>query len=252
MNYGTMIFARREIARYMAVWGQTVVPPLVTAALILFVFGHALGNRIGVFDGVPYLAYIAPGLIIQGAIVNAYNNNASSLFDSRRARYIEDVLTSPLTDARIVLAYVLSGTSRGAIIGVLTLVVALPVTDGWNVNLPLFVAVLLLACIVFALLGVLAGLRATRWDHIFVPITFILTPLTFLGGMFYPVSELSPRLEAASRFNPILYLVDAQRQSLLGIGEFALWPLIGGIAVAAGGLWWGTVRAFSTSRKLRG
>jgi len=225
---------------------------VVTAALFLFVFGNALGGRIGDFGGVPYLTFLVPGLVIQGAITNAYSNNGSSLFDARRAGYIEDVLTSPLKDWQIVLAYVISGTSRGVIVGGLTLLIALPIGAGWSFDVPTLLTVLLAASAVFALLGIAIGLYASRWDHIFVPQTFLLTPLTFLGGVFYPVSELPPRLAAASRWNPILYMVDAQRASMLGVHDLPVGASVAGLLVAVVVLYVAVLRAFATSPRLRG
>jgi ABC-2 type transport system permease protein len=250
--YGTWMLARREVARYMNVWGQTVVPPVISAVLYLAVFGQALGSRIGGFQGIPYITFIVPGLLLQGAIVNAYNNTASSLFDARRARYVQDVLTSPLSDVQIVLAYVASGTSRGLLIGLATLAIALPFGGGWHVDPALFALVLLGTCVGFALLGLVVGLHATRFDHIFAPITFLLTPLTFLGGMFYPVSALPPRLAAASRYNPILYLVDAQRAATLGVHDLDLAASVAALVLADGLLFVAVVVLFGRSRRLRG
>lgn len=251
-TYGTLMLTRREIARYLNVWAQTIVPPVVSAALFLFVFGHALGDRIREFNDVPYLTFIVPGLLVQGAITNAYSNTGSSLFDSRRAGYIDDVLTSPLRDWQIVLAYMLSGMSRGIIIGLLTLAIAWPVATGWDVHWPLFLAVLILSCAAFALIGLLIGLRASRWDHVFVPQTFLLMPLIFLGGVFYPTSLLAPRLELASRFNPILYIVDVQRYSLLGTHELPVAPSLLGLLLMTLVLYLWVLRRFATSPKLRG
>ena len=250
--YGTYMLIRREIARYLNVWGQTIVPPVVTAALFLFVFGTALGGRIGDFDGVPYLTFLVPGLIIRGAVTNAYANNGTRVFDARRAGYIEDVLTSPLTDAQIVFAYTVSGTTRGLMVGVLTLAVAWPIATGWNVDWLLFLLVMGFSSAIFALLGMFAGLLASRWDHVFVPQTFLLTPLTFLGGVFYPVSELPSHLAAASKWNPILYMVDAQRASLLGVHDLPVATSVIGIAVTTVVLWVAVLRLFSTSPRLRG
>ncbi len=249
---GTYMLIRREIARYMNVWGQTIVPPVVTAALMFFVFGHALGGRIGDFDGVPYLTFLVPGLAIQGAIMNAYANNGTTVFDSRRARYIEDVLTSPLKDWQIVLSYTIAATTRAVIIALLTALIAIPVATGWDVNVALLAYVVLVTSAIFALIGVLAGLYATRWDHIFVPQTFLLTPLTFLGGMFYPVSLLPPGLQAASKWNPLLYMVDASRAALLGVHDLPILPSVIGMGVALLALYFGTLWAFKTSPRLRG
>ncbi len=251
-TYAMLMLARRESARFMNVWGQTIIPPVVSAALFLFVFGHALGDRIQSFDGVPYLTFIVPGLVIQGAVTNAFANTGSSLFDARRAGYIDDILTSPLKDWQIVTAYMLSGMVRGTAIGLLTIVIAIPVAHGWAVNWLLFPVVLLLSCALFALLGILIGLVATRWDHVFVPQTFIMTPLIFMGGVFYPVDLLSPGLAAASRYNPILYLVDLQRGALLGSYAFPAGPSLIGLVLVLGVLFWAVLWRFRTSNKLRG
>ncbi len=250
--YATFILAKRETARYMNVWGQTIVPPVVSAALFLFVFGHALGSRIQEFDGVPYLTYILPGLVVQGAVTNAFANTGSSLFDARRAGYIDDVLTSPLKDWQIVLAYTLSGISRGVLIGLLTIVIAIPVADGWDVDWILAPLVLVLSCACFALLGLLTGLWASRWDHVFVPQTFVMTPLIFLGGVFYPVSLLNPGLAYASTWNPVLYIVDLQRGALLGTYSLPVGLSLGGLVLLTGALYWVALYRFRTSQKLRG
>ncbi len=251
-TYATFMLAKRETARYMNVWGQTIVPPVVSAALFLFVFGHALGSRIQEFDGVPYLTYILPGLVVQGAVTNAFANTGSSLFDARRAGYIDDVLTSPLKDWQIVLAYTLSGISRGVLIGLLTIVIAIPVADGWDVDWILAPLVLVLSCACFALLGLLTGLWASRWDHVFVPQTFVMTPLIFLGGVFYPVSLLNPGLAYASTWNPVLYIVDLQRGALLGTYSLPVGLSLGGLVLLTGALYWVALYRFRTSQKLRG
>lgn len=245
------MLTRREVARYLNVWGQTIIPPVVSAALMLFVFGHALGERIGTFDGVPYLTFIVPGLVVQGAITNAYNNTGSSLFDARRARYIEDILTSPLSAHATVFGYALAGTTRGVAIGILTLAISLPVARSWEIDVPLFALVLVASCFLFSLVGILAALSATRWDHIFVPVTFVLTPLTFLGGVFYPVSLLPPDLAAVSRWNPILYIVDAQRQSLLGTSELHTGASVLVLLALCAAAWGFTLHRFRTSPRLR-
>ncbi len=251
-TYAMLMLARRESARFMNVWGQTIVPPVVSAALFFFVFGHALGDRINEFDGVPYLTFIVPGLVIQGAVTNAFANTGSSLFDARRAGYIDDILTSPLKDWQIVMAYMLSGMVRGVSIAVLTIAIAIPVATGWNVDWLMLPVVLLLSCGIFALLGILIGLVATRWDHVIVPQTFVMTPLIFMGGVFYPVELLSPGLEAASRFNPILYIVDLQRGALLGSYAFPVLTSLLGLVAAVGLLYAFVLWRFQASTKLRG
>jgi ABC-2 type transport system permease protein len=225
---------------------------VVSAALFLFVFGHALGARIGDFHGIPYLTFLVPGLVVMGAIQSAYSNTGSSLFDARRAGYIEDVLSSPLKDWQILVAYTVGAATRGILVGVLTFLVALPVATGWQVNVPLFATVLVLNCIVFALIGMMVGLYAKRWDHVFVPVTFIVTPLIFLGGVFYPVSELPGNLALASRFNPILYIVDAQRASLLGHSDLAVWPSLLLMAVLVVALAASVLAVMARTRRLRG
>lgn len=250
--YATWMFTRRETARFLNVWGQTVVPPVVSAALSLLVFGHALGDRVGDINGVSYLTFILPGLVVQGALVNSFANTGSSLFDARRAGYIDDVLTSPLRDWQIVVAYTLSGTARGVLIGLLTALLAVPAVDHWDVNVGILIAALLLSNAIFALLGILTGLWASRWDHVFVPQTFVMTPLIFLGGVFYPVSLLSPGLQAASKFNPLVYLVDLHRGAVSGTFAYDVRLTLAALLVTTGLLYVVTLRIFATSERLRG
>lgn len=249
---GMVMLARREVARFMNVWGQTIVPPVVSAALFLFVFGHALGDRIQEFDGVPYITFIVPGLVVQGAITNAFANTGSSLFDARRAGYIDDVLTSPLKDWQIVVAYAAAGVVRGFIIGGITIAIAIPVATGWDVHWLMAPLVLALSCSAFAFIGLLVGLWASRWDHVFVPQTFVMTPLIFMGGVFYPISLLRPSLEALSRWNPILYIVDLQRGSLLGSFTYDVGLSMAALVGLNVVLYWWTLRRFQTSSRLRG
>lgn len=252
MTSGTMMLFRRETARYFNVWMQTLIPPIVSAALFLFVFGHALGGRIGTFGDIPYLTFLAPGLLIQGALTAAYSNTSSSLFDARRAGYIDDVLTSPLKDWQILFAYVSAAVGRALIVGFITLLIALPVGGGWDINWPLFVLVLLLTNFAFAMIGMYAGLTATRWDHVLVPVGFVLTPLTFLGGVFYPVSLLPADLAAISKWNPILYVVDLTRAALLGVNDLPISTSLLVLGLLNIGLAWVVYRKWITSPKLRG
>lgn len=252
MTSGTWMLFRRETARYFNVWMQTIIPPIVSAALFLFVFGHALGGRIGTFGDIPYLTFLAPGLLIQGALTAAYSNTSSSLFDARRAGYIEDVLTSPLRDWQILLAYVGAAVGRAMLVGAITLLIALPVGGGWDINWPLFGLVLLLTNTAFALIGMYAGLTATRWDHVLVPVGFVLTPLTFLGGVFYPVSLLPADLAAASKWNPILYVVDLTRAGLLGVHDLPIASSLLVLTLFTAALAWIVYQKWTTSPKLRG
>ncbi len=173
----------REVNRFLKVWTQTLLAPLLTSALYVVVFGYGLGSRIREVEGVPYLQFILPGLILLAVITASYGNTSTSLFDAKRERYIDDVLISPMTPSQIALAYVLGGVLRGLIVGAGTFALAIPLA-GLPAERPLLLlAAGLATSVAFASLGVVAGVLATRIDHIFFLSTIVLQPLTFLGGV---------------------------------------------------------------------
>ncbi len=209
----------KEVRRFSKVWFQTVMSPLITTSLYFLVFGVALGSRLRTVDGVPYIEYVVPGLIMLGMINNAFLNTSSSLFQSKINGTIVDVLVSPLGATEILVAYVGAAVLRALIVGVLVWLVSVAFS-GWQVAhalLTLFFAVTVSAC--FALLGLLTAIWAEKFDQLSAVPNFVLTPLTFLGGVFYSVKMLPSPWSAISRLNPILYMVNGLRQGLLGVSD---------------------------------
>ena len=210
---------RKEVIRVMRIWVQTIVPPAITMTLYFIIFGNLIGRRIGTMDGFDYMSYIAPGLIMMSVITNSYGNVVSSFFGAKFGRHIEEMLVSPMSNAAIVIGHVAGGVIRGLFVGALVTVVALFFTR-LNVEHPIVtVSVVLLSSIVFSLAGFINALFAKKFDDISIVPTFVLTPLTYLGGVFYSISLLPEFWQNVSRANPILYMVNAFRYGILGTSD---------------------------------
>jgi len=212
----------REFGRIVRIWGQTILPPAVTAALYFLIFGSLIGRRIGQIGGYPYLQFIAPGLIMMQVITNSYANVVSSFFGAKFGKHIEELLVSPLPNWLIVSGYVLGGIMRGLLVGGVVTVVALFFTHLALAHVFATIAAVLLTSIVFSLGGFLNGMFAKNFDQISWFPTFVLTPLTYLGGVFYSVNMLPNWALAASHANPILYMVSAFRYGFLDTSEVDL------------------------------
>lgn len=212
----------REFSRIVRIWGQTLVPPVITATLYFIIFGSLIGRRIGDMGGISYIQYIAPGLIMMSVITNSYGNVVSSFFGAKFGRHIEELLVSPLPNWLIVLGYVAGGVLRGLLVGLVVTVIAMFFTH-LHIEHPLIViAAVLLTALVFALGGFVNAVFAKNFDQIsFVP-TFILTPLTYLGGVFYSITMLPGWAQKLSMVNPILYMVNAFRYGFLGRSDVNL------------------------------
>ena len=209
----------REFGRIVRIWGQTLVPPGVTATLYFIIFGSLIGTRIGQMGGYAYMQYIAPGLIMMSVITNSYGNVVSSFFGARFGKHIEELLVSPLPNWLIVAGYVMGGLMRGLLVGLVVTVVALCFTQ-LRVSHPLLtIAAVFFTSIVFALGGFINAVFAKNFDHISWFPTFILTPLTYLGGVFYSISLLPDWARAISHANPILYMVNGFRYGFLGVSD---------------------------------
>jgi ABC-2 type transport system permease protein len=223
----------KEYRRFMKVPGQTLASPVVTTVLYLLVFGYALGGRLRQVAGVPYFDFIVPGLIMLGITSNAFLNSSSSLMGMKLTGTIIDLLVTPLTYAEMVAAMVAAAAVRGLLVGLCIWAVAAVTRGSVQVDSAFYaVAFALLAAVSFGAIGMLTGLWADRFEQLnFVP-AFILTPLTFLGGVFYDVRALPAFLGTVSRLNPILYLVEGMRAGL--IGTAAVDPALGLAALALG------------------
>jgi ABC-2 type transport system permease protein len=232
----------REILRFTRVWMQTLIPPLLTSLLYLVVFGVALGTRIREVDGVPYLAYILPGIALMNLITGSHMNSAWSVFDAKRERYIDEVLISPMSDFQITLAYSLGGTLRGVLMGLGIFAVGAPFVGVSIANPGLLFLIGIVSSFTFSSLGTMVGALATRIDHISFLTNVVIQPLAFLGGVFYSVEMLPPALKVATLFDPIFHMVDVARYATLHASDLNPYPTLGVVfflaALAFAGAWW--------------
>lgn len=219
---GCYTIVHKEMTRVLRIWVQTVVPPVITTTLYFVIFGTLIGRRIGEMGGYDYMQFIAPGLIMMAVIQNSYGNVVSSFFGAKFARHIEELLVSPLPNQYILIGYVMGGVCRGLLVGLVVTVVALFFTD-LKIEHPLVTfSVVLLTAIVFSLGGLINAVYSKKFDDISIIPTFILTPLTYLGGVFYSVDLLPPPWREFSYFNPILYMVNAFRYGILGVSDIGI------------------------------
>ncbi len=209
----------KEFIRVMRIWVQTIVPPAITMTLYFIIFGNLIGRRIGSMDGFDYMQYIAPGLIMMSVITNSYGNVVSSFFGAKFARHIEEMLIAPMSNATIIIGHVAGGVVRGLLVGSLVTLIALGFTQ-LKVEHPFITfSMVLLSSIVFALAGFINAMFARKFDDISIIPTFVLTPLTYLGGVFYSISLLPEFWQKVSLANPILYMVNAFRYGILGTSD---------------------------------
>ncbi|MCH7536474.1 MAG: ABC transporter permease [Proteobacteria bacterium] len=207
---------RKEMVRVLRIWIQTIVPPAITMTLYFVIFGNLIGKRIGSMDGFDYMQYIAPGLIMMSVITNSYGNVVSSFFGAKFTRHIEEMLVAPMSNASIIIGHVAGGVLRGLLVGTLVTVIALFFTHLDIAHPFIMISVVFLSSIVFSLAGFINAIFATKFDDISIVPTFVLTPLTYLGGVFYTISLLPPFWQSVSKANPILYMVNAFRYGILG------------------------------------
>ena len=213
---------RKEVVRVLRIWVQTIVPPAITMTLYFIIFGNLIGRRIGTMDGFDYMQYIAPGLIMMSVITNSYGNVVSSFFGAKFGKHIEEMLVSPLPPIVILTGYLAGGVIRGLLVGALVSIVALFFTR-LHIQHPLVtLSVVVLTAIVFSLAGFINAVFAKNFDGISVIPTFVLTPLTYLGGVFYSIDLLSPFWQNVSKLNPIVYMVNGFRYGFLGVSDVSI------------------------------
>ncbi len=212
----------REYGRIIRIWGQTIVPSVVTATLYFVIFGSLIGRRVGAMGGFDYKQYIAPGLIMMSVITNSYGNVVASFFGAKFGKHVEEMLVSPLPNWVIVAGYAAGGVVRGLLVGAAVTVVSLLFTHLSVQHLPVIVAAALLTSLIFALGGFLNALFAKNFDQVnWIP-TFVLTPLTYFGGVFYSVTLLPQWAQQVSYVNPILHMVNAFRFGFLGVSDVSV------------------------------
>lgn len=212
----------KEINRFARIWVQTLVPPVITMTLYFIIFGNLVGSRIGEMHGFSYMQFIVPGLIMMSVITNAYSNVASSFFSAKFQRNIEELLVAPVPTHIIIAGYVGGGVARGICVGILVTAISLLFVPFHVYYWPMVALTILLTAILFSLAGLLNAVFARSFDDISLIPTFVLTPLTYLGGVFYSLALLPPFWQAVSKLNPIVYMISGFRYGFLGIQDVSL------------------------------
>ena len=221
----------REIRRFTRIWPQTLLPPAVTMTLYFIIFGNLIGSRIGEMGGYDYMQFIVPGLIMMAVITNSYSNVVSSFFSMKFQRSIEELLVSPVPNWTILAGYVAGGMARGLSIGLIVTLLSLAFTQLSIHNLLMVVITVILTSALFSLGGFINAMLATKFDDISIVPTFVLTPLTYLGGVFYSIDMLPSFWQGVSMANPILYMVNGFRFGILGVSDVNPFVSLGMILV---------------------
>tara|TARA_Y100000768_G_scaffold146863_1_gene109585 strand:+ start:2202 stop:2975 length:774 start_codon:yes stop_codon:yes gene_type:complete len=220
-----------QIRRILRIWIQTIVPPAITTALYFLIFGQLIGRRIGEmpgYEGFTYVEFMVPGLIMLSVITNAYANVASAFFGAKFQKAIEEIIISPMPNWSILIGFIMGGIARGFIVGIVVVLISLFFTTFTIHNIPLTLFAIIITSVLFSLLGLINGVYAKSFDDVTIIPTFVLTPLIYLGGIFYSIEILSDQWQFISKLNPILYVVDFFRYAMLGtyqinpLGAFAL------------------------------
>lgn len=212
----------KEILRFSRIWVQTILPSVITTTLYFLIFGRLIGERIGPMDGLDYLDFIVPGLVLMSVITNAYANVVSSFYSSKFSRYIEELLVAPIPDWVILAGYVAGGVARGLVVGVAVMLVAMVFTEIHIHSLVVTLVVLVMTAVLFSLGGFINAIFANSFDDISIVPTFVLTPLTYLGGVFYSIDLLPQLWQGLSLLNPVLYMINAFRYGLLGVSDISI------------------------------
>lgn len=215
---------RKDVVRIFRIWPQTFLPSIITSVLYFLIFGTVLGNRIGSFGDVPFIDFVIPGLIMLAVVTNSFSNVATVVFSSRFfARNIDELLVSPTPPWVIVAGFVASGVVRGSIVGLLVFAVSIPFAGFHVENAFVVLFFLFLTSTALSLGGLLNGIHAKSIDGINIIPTFVLTPLIYLGGVFYSIEVLPAFWQPVSLANPLFYIVDGFRNGMLGIADTSLW-----------------------------
>lgn len=210
---------RKEVQRFLRIWPQTLVPPAITMSLYFVIFGQLIGSRIGQMGGYSYMEFVVPGLVMMAVVTNSYANVVSSFFGAKFQRFVEELLVSPTPNYIILWGYVIGGVARGLLVGLLVTLLSLFFTKLQVTNLFITVSIVVMTSILFSLAGFINAVYANSFDDISIIPTFVLTPLTYLGGVFYSVDLLPEFWAAVSHINPMLYIVNAFRYGILGVSD---------------------------------
>lgn len=209
----------KEIRRFTRIWPQTLLPPAITTALYFLIFGKLIGDRIGTVNGVSYMDYIVPGVILMSVISHSYSNVVSSFYSTKFQHHIEELLVAPVPNWVILSGYVCGGIARGIMVGGVVAAISMLFTQVTVLNWPMALAVLVLTSTLFALAGFINAVFADSFDDISIIPNFVLTPLSYLGGVFYSLAMLPPIWQTIAQGNPILYMINAFRFGLIGVTD---------------------------------
>lgn len=241
----------KEILRFSRIWVQTILPPVITTALYFVIFGNLIGPAIGEMEGFTYIEFIVPGLIMMSIITNSYANVVSSFYGHKFQHNIEELLVSPMPNYLILAGFIGGGVARGLVVGFAVTLVSLLFTDLRIENVFITVSVVVLTAILFALAGFINGAYAQSFDDISIVPTFVLTPLTYLGGIFYSISMLPDFWQSVSLINPILYMVNTFRYGILGVSDISLGLSYGIIILFIVALGWYSLRLLNKGSGIR-
>ena len=213
---------KKEIHRFLRIWVQTLIPPSITIILYFVVFGNLIGPRIGSMDGFDYMQYIVPGLIMMSVITNSYGNVVSSFFGYKFQRCIEELMVSPTPEYIIIFGFIVGGVARGILVGIIVSFLSLFFTDLSIFHLGITFSIVILTSILFSLGGFINAIYANKFDDISIIPHFVLTPLTYLGGVFYSIELLPTFWKTVSMVNPIVYMVNGFRYGILGVSDVSI------------------------------
>lgn len=219
-----LTIVRKEVVRFFRIWPQTILPSAITMSLYYVIFGNLIGNRIGKMGDVPYIQYIAPGLVMMAVITNSYSNVVASFFSSKFQRYIDELIISPTPNYIILLGYISGGIARGCTVGFIVVIISIFFTSFKIDSIAITVSVVFLSSLLFSLAGLINGIFARKFDDVSIIPTFVLTPLTYLGGVFYSIALLPPFWEKISQANPIFYMINAFRHGMIGKSDVEIAP----------------------------
>lgn len=222
---------RKEVTRFTRIWVQTLIPPVITMSLYFIIFGHLIGRRIGEMGGFDYMSFVVPGLVMMAVVNSAYANVSSSFFSAKFHRSVEELLVSPTPGYIILLGYVAGGVLRGLAVGLIVTVVSLFFTQLAIEHLLVTIVAIVCSAVLFSVAGFINGIYANSFDAISIVPTFVLTPLTYVGGVFYSIDLLPDFWRGVSMLNPVLYMVNAFRYGFLGVSDVPVGPTLTGLVL---------------------
>ncbi len=229
ISFKTILF--KEVKRFIRIWSQTLLPPVINQTLYFFIFGAFIGSQISNIQGISYMAFIVPGLVMMSVITSSYTNVVSSFFGNKFQKSIQELLVSPTSTWVIIWGYALGGVARGLMVGFIVFLVSFFFTQPSIHSYTLIVLFVTLTAVLFSLAGLLNGVFASKFDDVSIFPTFVLTPLTYFGGVFYSIQSLPAWGQTLSKFNPILYMIDGFRYGFYGISDLSIWISISLILV---------------------